>query len=394
MDGADANYHAVVTEPLMHRSVSVFVNQGKGDHSDNLYFSFESNVDGVRKRAQNKVSMDSPLCEPLCYPLLFPYGERGWGKHLTELLSFQNYTVSRILMPEMTNLEQGHNGDGIMRVMNANGTRHIATNRFQLLARLKSYYLVEQYSRWIDQRLDWVGTNQSIIMGGTKRMVPKRKLSQISTSAASSSAASSSAASSAEASSSSIEARTYSDRFDREESEKTFLPKSVQGSPRHLRELARNALTIISELGHPTVFITVTCNTQWNEIQDRLFPGQTAFDREDIVCIVFKARLTALLHNLRHGHYFGGRGRIFEAMAIEYQHRGLPHAHIVFKLSNTPDKSDADACKEWATEYIHTRMPSAVDEPEYHALVTTHMVHHCSTKSNGCKKERGSVCKR
>lgn len=365
----------------MHKSVSVFANHGKGEYSDKLYFTFESNVDGVIKQANNKVSMDSPLCEPLCYPLLFPYGERGWGKHLTKLLSFKDYIAGRMLMPEMTHLEQGHDGDGIIRVANASGSRHIATNRFQLLARLKSYYLVEQYSRWMDQRLEWIENNQNTLMGGTKRMVPKRKLAQLSSSAASSS-------------SSSAEVRTYSDRYDREESNKTFLPRSVQGSPRHLRELARSALTIISELGHPTVFITVTCNTQWPEIQERLFPGQTAFDREDIVCIVFKARLTALMQNIRNGHYFGGRGRIFEAMAIEYQHRGLPHAHIVFKLQNTPDKSDAAACKEWATEYIHSRMPSDVDEPEYHALVTTHMVHHCSTKSNGCKKDRDSLCKR
>ena len=196
------------------------------------------------------------------------------------------------------------------------------------------------------------------------------------------------------ASSAAIPSGGASSRYEREESDKIFLPKSVPGSPRHLRELARNALTIISELGHPTVFITVTCNTQWPEIQEKLLPGQTAFDREDVVCIVFKARLAALLHNLRHGHYFGGRTVLFEAMAIEYQHRGLPHAHIVVKLSDTPSKEDEDGCREWANQFVHTRMPSQVDDQEYSELVSTHMIHHCSTKSNGCKKSRDSVCKR
>ena len=226
-------------------------------------------------------------------------------------------------------------------------------------------------------------------MGGTKRLISKR-------SASSSSSASSSAVSDVGASSAGV---TPAGSFDnsrsyREESDKTFLPKSVAGSPRHLRELARNALTIISEMGHPTVFITVTCNTNWPEIEEKLLPGQTAFDREDIVCIVFKARLSALMFNLRHGHYFGGRTVLFEAMAIEYQHRGLPHAHIVVKLSDTPSKDDTNECRAWATEFIHTRMPSIVDDPEYYELVSKHMIHHCSAKSNGCKKTRNSECKR
>jgi hypothetical protein len=82
-----------------------------------------------------------------------------------------------------------------------------------------------------------------------------------------------------------------------------------------------------------------------------LLPGQVAFDRPDIVCRVFKLRLQAFLHNLRNGKYFDDigtsgsgaairlvhRGVIYEIFVIEYQHRGLPHAHIVVKFSNTPD---------------------------------------------------------
>ena len=49
---------------------------------------------------------------------------------------------------------------------------------------------------------------------------------------------------------------------------------------------------------------------------------------------MFKERLNALLHNLRNGKYFGD-GRIAYMMwVIEYQHRGLPHAHIVFQMDS------------------------------------------------------------
>lgn len=119
---------------------------------------------------------------------------------------------------------------------------------------------------------------------------------------------------------------------------KTYLPSSVFGSPRHLRKLARNALAIVSELGKPTFFITLTCNPNWPEITTQLLLGQTAFDRPDIVCMVFKAKLTVFLTNLRNGHYFGYDHKVVYLMhVIEYQHRGLPHAHITVKLSNVPD---------------------------------------------------------
>ena len=65
--------------------------------------------------------------------------------------------------------------------------------------------------------------------------------------------------------------------------EKSFLGDTHHGSARHLSKLAMNALTIVSELGRPTFFLTLTCNHMWPEIQCRLFPGQSAFDREDVV---------------------------------------------------------------------------------------------------------------
>jgi hypothetical protein len=105
----------------------------------------------------------------------------------------------------------------------------------------------------------------------------------------------------------------------------------------HLSGLAHNALTIVTELGSPDLFITATTNPLWPEIQDRLFPGQSAFDRPDIVAEVFHE---ALVHNLSNGKYFGARNAAYDLRVIEYQHRGLPHIHLVCKLSDMPDRED------------------------------------------------------
>jgi Helitron helicase-like domain at N-terminus len=45
-------------------------------------------------------------------------------------------------------------------------------------------------------------------------------------------------------------------------------------------------------------FITMTCNSDWPEITERLHPGQNAYDVPTIVIHAFKARLERLIHIL------------------------------------------------------------------------------------------------
>jgi hypothetical protein len=56
----------------------------------------------------------------------------------------------------------------------------------------------------------------------------------------------------------------------------------------------------VSELGDGTAFVTCTTNINWPEIVEKLLPGQTAFENPMLVAMVFKARLSKLLHNLRY----------------------------------------------------------------------------------------------
>ena len=130
----------------------------------------------------------------------------------------------------------------------------------------------------------------------------------------------------------------------------TYLASSFNGSPRHLNDLAHNALTIVTEKGKPDLFITGTTNPLWPEITERLFKGQTAYDRPDIVTEVFHARLEAFMHNLRSGKYFGYRKTAYDIRVIEYQHRGLPHFHLVCKLQDMPDRDDPNAVVAWIDE--------------------------------------------
>ena len=72
----------------------------------------------------------------------------------------------------------------------------------------------------------------------------------------------------------------------------------------------------------------------------QLLDGQTAFDCPEVTAAVFKSRrLDQMKMNIRNGKYFDGRELIYTFHVIEYQYRGLPHAHLVVCLDNaqTPD---------------------------------------------------------
>jgi len=103
--------------------------------------------------------------------------------------------------------------------------------------------------------------------------------------------------------------------------------------------------------------------------------------RPDIVDLVFHARLEALLHNLRSGKYFNGK-TCYIIRVIEYQFRGLPHAHIVFRLENGPCHSNVQECIAWIDTYICTRMPvlddnASENDRRHLQLLTDNMMHKC-----------------
>ena len=57
-----------------------------------------------------------------------------------------------------------------------------------------------------------------------------------------------------------------------------------------MHEYAQDALTYVRINGRPDLFITITCNPRWPEIQELLLPGQAACDRHDIIARVFQLK--------------------------------------------------------------------------------------------------------
>jgi hypothetical protein len=118
----------------------------------------------------------------------------------------------------------------------------------------------------------------------------------------------------------------------------THLPSNFLGSPRYMRGVYLDAMCIVSKLGKPSLFITFTCNPAWPELIDALLPTNTASDRPDLIARVFNLKLRAFLHDVVKEDAFG---KVVAWMyTIEYQKRGLPHAHICLILADSLDSAE------------------------------------------------------
>ncbi|XP_076937089.1 uncharacterized protein LOC143604518 [Bidens hawaiensis] len=164
--------------------------------------------------------------------------------------------------------------------------------------------------------------------------------------------------------------------------QRIVLPASFIGGPRDMRRRFLDAMTLVQDDGKPDLFLTMTCNPQWPEIRDNLKPGQTAQDRPDLVSRVFRAKLEDLKEQLLKKHLLGEvKAYVY---VIEFQKRGLPHAHFLLIMYpqdkiNNPDHYDKVVCDE---------IPDVRRHPKMHDLVVKHMMH------GPCGNLRPLVCKR
>ena len=164
--------------------------------------------------------------------------------------------------------------------------------------------------------------------------------------------------------------------------QRVVLPATFVGGPRWMHARQADAMAYVRKMGRPCFFITMTCNPKWQEIVENLLPGQQPHDRPDLIAKVFNLKLKALMDVVRSGAFGEVLAFIY---TIEYQKRGLPHAHILVWI--TPDDrvrpDDID-------QIVSAELPDPQTHPELHGLVMTHMVHGpCGDFNNSlvCMKE-------
>lgn len=293
-----------------------------------------------------------PLYDPLHYVLLFPRGETGWNTRLG---------LNGTILPENHSSDFGdlHTADRDMHGdddgdVQDRGSRSRLTTRMyyafmvqkrhgQLLinaGRLLHEYIVDNYAKVETQRLRYARQQQSRLRADLYQGAVDAVY---------------------EADGAHVLARQVGSRV--------ILPSSFTGGPRYMQQQFQDAMGIVRALGKPDLFITFTCNPNWPEIQQSLEPGQVASDRPDLICRVFNEKVKCLLEDLKQKEIFG---TVLGAVhVIEFQKRGLPHAHILLILHPrdeplTADDIDAITCAE---------LPDRATEPALYETVLGSMIH-------------------
>ncbi|EAW24643.1 uncharacterized protein NFIA_101270 [Aspergillus fischeri NRRL 181] len=168
--------------------------------------------------------------EPLQYPLLFPHGTRGWGY----IDNFQK----------------------AMPCTQIQWYRHLflSDRRFQVLGRLACEYAVDMFSRTGEERLRYLQRGRRVhatsMDEAADPLIP--------------------------------------DLFQNK------IPASFMGSRAWASDQVTDSLAIARKLGKPSIWLTMTTNPQWSEIQSQLLPGQDVTDIPAVVCRAFRARLGIL----------------------------------------------------------------------------------------------------
>lgn len=284
-----------------------------GDNSGNLDIILRCRSgDGQELRRINTCHRSY---DPLHYVLMFPTGCDGWRLGLTKsnnkTLTAADFYAFRL---------------------------QVRLNDYNIIfkmQKLMQQYAVDQWAKIEASRLEWVRANQK-----------------------------------------SIRAEKYQGLMDAAASDdhvnvgmKIILPATVYGSPRFYSEAFQDAMAIVRQLGKPDIFITFTCNPKWPEITSALNPGEQPCDRPDLSCRVFKLKFTSLMNDILKKDILGSVKA--HTATIEFQKRGLPHAHILLIM----DKVHKPNQPAIIDGIVSAEIPDKDKNPQLHQIVTSQNIH-------------------
>uniref|UniRef100_A0A0D3E4S6 ATP-dependent DNA helicase n=1 Tax=Brassica oleracea var. oleracea TaxID=109376 RepID=A0A0D3E4S6_BRAOL len=188
-----------------------------------------------------RISYLHPSYMSLQYPLLFPYGEQGYIEK-TIPYSSEGYATKRsyVTMREYY-AYQIHTRLTLPRTIVRSG-------------RLFHQYIVDAYTAIEQERMTFYMLNQKKLRADLYNNV--------------------------------CDAIQQGDASSKKMGKRIILPSSFTGGPRYMVENYRDAMAICRWYGNPDLFITITANPKWEEVNDhiRKAGNENANDRPDIEC--------------------------------------------------------------------------------------------------------------
>ena len=149
--------------------------------------------------------------------------------------------------------------------------------------------------------------------------------------------------------------------------QRIILPSTYYGGPRYMFEKQQDAMSYVRKFGRPDLFITVTTNPCWDEITSNLLAGQQPHDRPDLIVRVFRLKMKKMLHLIKNNCF----GKLLAWLYnIEFQKRGLPHAHMLLWLH-----PDSKIHPDMIDDIVSAEIPNKETDPHLADLVVKNMIH-------------------
>ncbi|XP_017255893.1 uncharacterized protein LOC108225517 [Daucus carota subsp. sativus] len=274
-----------------------------------------------------RISYIHPKLMALQYPLLFPDGEDGYHNRIP----FQSAEKGSQKEKDMISMKDYYSYRFQVRD-NEGMTPRLGGRLFQ-------QYMVDAFSTMEQTRLWWFRTHQTILRNELYTHI--------------------------------------SDSVRKGDANATnvgkgiILPAGYVGSKRYMQQNFQDALAVCRHVGHPDVFLTMTCNSMWDEIQRMMtfVPGCIPSNNPDIISRVFHLKLDQLTNDInKKGHF----GKCIGVMyVVEFQKRGLPHVHMLIWL-DAPSKK---YLKENVDKFVSAEIPDPLLDPVGYAAVKAYMMH-------------------
>ena len=151
------------------------------------------------------------------------------------------------------------------------------------------------------------------------------------------------------------------------------MPASFTGGPRYMMAKGQDGLTYVKYYGRPDLFITMTCNPKWPELESNVFDEpymatnkQKADHRHDLIARIFKLKMDKMLDLINKGQIFGTVKAFLTT--VEWQKRGLPHCHSLFWLETKIRPTDIDSV-------ISAEFPDPQEDPALFDIIKSSMLH-------------------
>jgi hypothetical protein len=264
--------------------ISVLLNEEPGPRDIIL----QQRGGGIREVSDTHRSSDA-----LHFVLIHPLGHDGWHLRLNQ--------VNPTIRDQSGNPTPTNHRLTTMEFYSFHlQSRTVSGDWLLRMGRLLQEYVCVQFAKCENQRLYWLRNNQSTIRAELYNNV--------------------------------IDSLNRNDSSSSHIGRNIILSPQFTGSKRDFHRRFQDAMAIVRSKHKPDLFITVTCNVKWMEITEALLEGQKAEDRPDIIARIFNLKLKAILEDLVKNNIFGEC--VAHLYVVEFQKRGLPHAHILLIFSD------------------------------------------------------------